>query len=118
MKQIFWLNSVIQFVLLLAVWLLMSGHYDFFHISMGVLSALAVMFLHIRLRKYYVFEEELVDAKARMKDVFPVRLRFSRLLFYIPWLIWQIVVASPPSSSFALNTERRFLNWNSSLDRS
>ena len=103
MKQIFRLNSVIQFLLLLGVWLLMSGHYDFFHISMGVLSALAVMLLHLRLRKYYVFEEELADAKARMKDVFPVRLRFGRVLFYIPWLIWQIVIASLQVAAVVLN---------------
>jgi multicomponent Na+:H+ antiporter subunit E len=103
LKQIFWLNSVIQFVLLLAVWLLMSGHYDFFHISMGVISALAVVLLHLRLRKYYVFEEEMVDAKARLKDVFPVRLRYGRVLFYIPWLIWQIVVASLQVAAVVLN---------------
>jgi multicomponent Na+:H+ antiporter subunit E len=103
LKQIFWLNSVIQFVLLLAVWLLMSGHYDFFHISMGVLSALAVVLLHLRLRKYYVFEEEMEDAKARMKDVYPVRLRFGRVFFYIPWLIWQIVIASLQVAAVVLN---------------
>jgi multicomponent Na+:H+ antiporter subunit E len=103
LKQIFWLNSIIQFALLLAVWLLMSGHYDFFHISMGVLSSLAVVLLHLRLRKYYVFEEELADAKARMKDIFPVRLRFGRVLFYIPWLTWQIVIASLQVAAVVLN---------------
>jgi multicomponent Na+:H+ antiporter subunit E len=94
LKQTFTLNSVIQFFLLLGVWLLLSGHYDVTHISMGVISSLLVVLLHVRLRKYYFFEEEVSDAKSRLKNVFPVRIRFGRLLFYIPWLIWQIVIAS------------------------
>ncbi len=94
MKRIFWLNTVIQFVLLLGLWLLLSGHYDLFHISMGVLSAAAIVLLNLRLRKYYFFKEEISDTTARLKDIFPARLRFLRLLFYIPWLILQIIVAS------------------------
>jgi len=103
LKQIFWLNSVIQFLLLLGLWLLLSGHYDFFHISMGVFSALLVVFLNIRLRKYYFFEEELSETRARIKNIHPVQLRYVRVLFYIPWLIWQIVVASLQVAAVVLN---------------
>lgn len=103
MKKEFLLKSVIQFGLLLGLWLLLSGHYDVFHISMGVFSALIVVLLHVRLRKYYFFEEELAEAKARMKDVFTVRLRYGRVLFYVPWLIWQIVVASLQVAAVVLN---------------
>ena len=103
MKKEFLLKSVIQFGLLLGLWLLLSGHYDVFHISMGVFSALIVVVLNVRLRKYYFFEEELVEAKARMKDVFTVNLRYGRVLFYIPWLIWQIVVASLQVAAVVLN---------------
>lgn len=103
MKKEFLLKSVIQFGLLLGLWLLLSGHYDVFHISMGIFSALVVVLLHVRLRKYYFFEEELADVKARMKDVFTVRVRYGRVLFYIPWLIWQIVVASLQVAAVVLN---------------
>jgi multicomponent Na+:H+ antiporter subunit E len=103
LKKEFLLKTIIQFGLLLGVWLLMSGHYDVFHISMGVFSALFVVLLNVRLRKYYFFEEELAEAKARMKDVFTVRLRYGRVLFYIPWLIWQIVVASLQVAAVVLN---------------
>ena len=88
---------------MLGVWLLLSGHYDFFHISMGVFSAFIIVLLHIPLRKYYFFQEELEEAKARMKDVFPVRLRYARVFFYIPWLIWQIVIASLQVAAVVLN---------------
>jgi multicomponent Na+:H+ antiporter subunit E len=103
LKQVFVLKSVIQFVLLLGLWLLISGHYDFFHISMGFFSALMVVLLNIRLRKYYFFEEELTEARARINGTFTVQPRFLRVFFYIPWLIWQIVVASLQVAAVVLN---------------
>jgi len=103
LKQTFWLKTTVQFVLLLGLWLLMSGHYDFFHIAMGVVSSVAVVLLHLRLRKYYFFEEEMAEAQARMKDIYPARIRLGRLLIYIPWLIWQIVIASLQVAAVVLN---------------
>lgn len=103
MKQNFVLNSVIQFFLLMGVWLLLSGHYDFFHISMGVLSSVAVVALHWRLRKYYFYHEEIAETTAKLKDIAPTRLRYGRVLFYIPWLIWQIVIASLQVAAVVLN---------------
>jgi len=85
---------VIQFVLLLGLWLLLSGHYDLFHISMGFLSAAVIVLLNVRLRKYYFFKEEISETAAKIKGIFPGKIRFLRLFFYIPWLILQIIVAS------------------------
>ncbi len=78
----------------MGVWLLMSGHYDITHISMGVISVAMVVALNYRLRKYYFFQEEIAESKAKVKDLHPVRLRTMQMILYIPWLIWQIVVAS------------------------
>jgi multicomponent Na+:H+ antiporter subunit E len=72
----------------------MSGHYDITHISMGVISVVAVMMLHWRLRKYYFFQEEMEEASAKLEGLQPVQLRLGRMFFYIPWLIWQIMIAS------------------------
>ncbi len=94
MKRIFVINSIIQFVLLMGVWLLMSGHYDVFHVSMGVLSSAMVLVLHLRIRKYYYVQEEKLDAINRLKEGLPFRLRLGRAMFYIPWIMWQIVLAS------------------------
>lgn len=94
MKRQFVLNSLVQFILLLAVWLLLSGHYDVTHISMGIFSCLVVVVLNLRLRKYYFYEEEITEAKEKLRDIYPARVHFLRVLYYIPWLIWQIVVAS------------------------
>ena len=78
----------------MVVWLMLSGHYDITHISMGVISAIIVVWLHWHLRKYYFYQEEMKETDAKQKGVHWVSLRYARVLFYIPWLIWQIVIAS------------------------
>jgi multicomponent Na+:H+ antiporter subunit E len=94
LKRIFWKNIVIQFFLLMGFWLLLSGHYDIIHTLYGVISVTAVLTLHYRLKKYYFFEEEITQADAKLKGGYPAAIRFFRLLFYISWLLWQILVAS------------------------
>ena len=103
LKRQFFLNSVIQFVLLLGLWLLLSGHYDFFHIAMGVVSCFIVVLLHVRLRKYYFYTGEMEEASSRLKEHYPAAIRFGRLLYYIPWLVWQIAIASIQVAKVVLN---------------
>jgi multicomponent Na+:H+ antiporter subunit E len=103
LKQHFVLNSVIQFFLLLGLWLLLSGHYDVIYISMGVFSALLVVLINLRLRKYYFYEEEISETRAKIRGIFPTPLRFGRVLLYIPWLILQIIVASLQVAAVVLN---------------
>jgi multicomponent Na+:H+ antiporter subunit E len=78
-------NFIIQVVLLMTFWLLLSGHYDFFHIFLGVISVALVVGLNYRLRNHRIFREELKQQ---------TRLRIFRLFVYVPWLLWQIVVSS------------------------
>jgi len=103
LKRTFVRNIIIQYVLLFAFWLLLSGHYDFIHIFYGVISVSAVVWLNYRLKKYAFFEEEMSRADANLKGNKPVTIRFFRLFFYIPWLIWQIVIASLQVAVVVLN---------------
>jgi multicomponent Na+:H+ antiporter subunit E len=69
----------------MVLWLLLSGIYDLLHISFGVFSVMLVTFLNYPLRKRLFFLEEHSEA---------LKLSLPRLIFYIPWLLWQIVIAS------------------------
>lgn len=69
----------------MAFWLIMSGHYDLMHISFGVFSVILVMLLHHPLRKHLVALGEHSPT---------LKLRPARLTYYVPWLLWQIVIAS------------------------
>jgi multicomponent Na+:H+ antiporter subunit E len=78
-------NTVIQAVLLMAFWLIMSGHYDVEHVSFGIFSVILVMLINHPVRKHLY---TLGEHSAALK------LNLARLVYYIPWLLWQIVIAS------------------------
>jgi multicomponent Na+:H+ antiporter subunit E len=106
LKRIFLGNRVIQFLFLLAFWLLLSGHYDVTHISMGIGSCLLVILLNHRFMKYHFYEAERDETEAKLKGIAPARIRIFRLLLYIPWLMWQIVVASLQVAYVVLHPKR------------
>ena len=66
-------------------WLLLSGHYDVMHVSFGVFSVILVVIVNYPLRRRLFSLEEHSPT---------LKLRILRLCFYIPWLLWQIVIAS------------------------
>jgi multicomponent Na+:H+ antiporter subunit E len=45
----------------------------------------------------------MAETSARIKDIHPTPLRLTRMLFYVPWLVWQIVVASLQVAAVVLN---------------
>lgn len=85
MHRTFTRNTVLQAVLLMAFWLVMSGHYDLLHVSFGLFSVALVMLIHHPLRKHLYTVGEHSPG---------LRLRLGRLVYYVPWLLWQILVAS------------------------
>ena len=85
MKRTLSRNTLIQALLLMAFWLLLSGHYDILHVSFGVFSVILVVLINYPLRKNLFSREEHSGT---------LKLSFLRLIYYIPWLLWQIVIAS------------------------
>lgn len=78
-------NTIIEVFLLMGFWLLLSGHYDRMHISFGIFSVSVVTIIHYPLRKKLLAIEDNQESE---------KICLARLAFYIPWLIWQIVIAS------------------------
>ena len=104
-RRLFLRNNLFLFALLFGLWLLMSGHYDFFHVFVGFLCSILVVVLNARLAKYFFIRDNLCDCAP---------LRVGRLLFYIPWLIYQIGIASLQVAGVVL---RRRMPVNPSLVR-
>lgn len=69
------------FVRLLVFWLIFSGHYDPFHITLGVLCAAGVSCVSHDLLVHGVPDEKVLR-------------KTWRFLVYIPWLIYQVVLAN------------------------
>lgn len=82
-KDIF-VRKFVTLILLSAFWVILSGMYDLFHLSLGVISIIFVMLINRRILALDFYSQEKSNAV----------LRYHRLLVYIPWLVWQIIVSS------------------------
>ncbi len=74
-------SFVISFLILLLFWVVFSGRFDLFHISLGMISCAIVSW----------FVSDLSIPNPRPMGI--LRLWFNFFL-YIPWLIWQILLAN------------------------
>lgn len=78
-------NTIMEAVLMMVFWLIMSGHYDLMHVSFGIFSVIFVLLINHSIRRHIYTLGEYSDA---------LKLNLVRLVYYVPWLLWQIVVAS------------------------
>ena len=72
---------VLSFIILFALWIIFSGRFDFFHLSLGFLSSGFVA----------AISSDLMFASRHPKGIFGLGLRLAG---YIPWLIYQIFAAN------------------------
>ncbi|MBN2372142.1 MAG: Na+/H+ antiporter subunit E [Vicinamibacteria bacterium] len=79
---------LVKIFTLILVWLLLSGKYDLFHVSIGILSAGAVAWSH------RLLEEE----SPKLSSLF-----WPRFLAYLPWLLWRILLANIHTTALILN---------------
>lgn len=71
----------ISFILFLSVWLALSGKYDVFHVSLGIILSLIVA---------YTSRDLINNGNNICKNI----KIFIKFLFYIPWLIYQIILSN------------------------
>jgi len=74
-------SHAMTFFVLFCLWVILSGKFDLFHLSMGVISCLLVT----------LFSKDLLFPEPRTAVSFGTSIRFIR---YIPWLLYQIFVAN------------------------
>ncbi len=91
-------SVVIQFFLLFALWLILSGHYQTSYIIIGALSAALITFLTNDLCYAALLHGERANPKIRA--ILTYNLRF---LAYLPWLVSQIIMANVQVASLVLN---------------
>jgi len=71
---------ILTFFIMALFWILLSGKFDAFHLISGLISCLIVAFL----------SHDLLVTKKTQKKL----LKSVRLVRYIPWELWQIVLAN------------------------
>jgi len=73
-------TKVATFIIMLIFWTIMSGMFDAFHFSLGILSCAIVAFFSSDL----LFPDQ---GKSWLKELFGI-------ICYLPYLLWQIVLAN------------------------
>ena len=87
--------AIITFILLFATWVLMSGLFDLFHLSLGVISCLIVTALSHDL----LFQDKKQGLGSRFGEAF-------RFVGYTLWLFNQIVLANIHVIGLALSPKK------------
>ena len=72
---------ILTFVVMMGLWVIFSGRFDSFHLSLGVISSAMVA----------TMSGELLFPSPRVGHILATSWRF---VAYLPWLIWQIVLAN------------------------
>jgi multicomponent Na+:H+ antiporter subunit E len=72
---------LLTFIISMATWLVLSGQFDPFHISLGVISSFIVAY----------FSGDLLFGEPVKKGFFRQVVRFA---LYIPWLLYQVFIAN------------------------
>jgi len=74
-------THILAFVILFILWIVFSGRFDGFHITMGLISSAIVA----------AFSGDLIFPSHKSRGIFLLWLRWTA---YIPWLIYQIFLAN------------------------
>jgi multicomponent Na+:H+ antiporter subunit E len=72
---------IITFLLMFLTWVVLSGKFDAFHLSLGVISCAIVTYM----------SRDLLFVSGRLQGLATLSVRF---IAYIPWLLWQIWLAN------------------------
>ena len=72
---------ILTFLLMFLTWVVLSGKFDAFHLSLGALSCALVTYM----------SRDLLFTSGRLQGLATLSVRF---ITYIPWLMWQIWLAN------------------------
>ncbi len=75
------ITFIISFLILFALWIIFSGRFDGFHITLGLISSAIVA----------AFSGDLMFTSRNARSIF---LLWLRMTTYIPWLLYQIFLAN------------------------
>jgi len=74
-------SFIVTLIIMIGFWLIFSGKFDLFHLSLGLISCLLVAF----------FSSDLLFPSGLKPDFLSCWIRFA---WYVPWLIYQVLLAN------------------------
>jgi multicomponent Na+:H+ antiporter subunit E len=89
-----WRGITVQAVSLMALWLLLSEHFDLFHVSLGVLSVGIVLLINAQLTFVQFFPDDVSEWE---------QMKLDRVPRFALWLVWEIINASLQVAAIVLH---------------
>ena len=80
-RRLFFSSFALTFVIMFGLWVVLSGRFDSFHLSLGVISCAIVSYL----------SSDLLFPSPKIKGLLGQWVRF---IWYIPWLMLEIIKAN------------------------
>ena len=74
-------SYILTFIALLCLWVILSGKFDLFHMSLGLISCAIVSIL----------SGDLLFPESKIKGIFQ---QWFRVIVYTPWLLYQVFLAN------------------------
>jgi multicomponent Na+:H+ antiporter subunit E len=109
MRKMNKVSFTLSFVILFSFWILLSGHFDFMHLFLGVICSLLVAYI----------SHELLLGDIRVKNLGRELKRIMRFFAYLPWLLCQITLANIDVAYRVLHPkmpiEPRIINFKTNL---
>ena len=84
------MRYIYTFLIMFGFWILLSGKFDLFHLTLGVISSALVSFL----------SSDILMLDTKKNDRLAVAFR---LIAYIPWLLYQIILSTLHVAFLALH---------------
>ncbi len=81
LRKIFSVSFILSFIILFAIWLLLSGKFDLFHLTLGFISCASIS----------IYTGDLLFPSPKLEGLLGFWFRFIK---YIPWLIYQVFIAN------------------------
>ncbi len=80
-RRTFSVSFILSFIILFAIWLLLSGKFDLFHLTLGFISCALIS----------IYTGDLLFPSSKTEGLLGLWFRFIK---YIPWLIYQVFIAN------------------------
>jgi len=80
-RRLFAYPFIVTFIIMLGLWLILSGRFDAFHLSLGLISCAIVSYL----------SSDLLFPSPKITGLLP---QWGRFIRYVPWLMLEIIKAN------------------------
>lgn len=80
-RKTFGVSFILSFIILFAIWILLSGKFDLFHLTLGFISCALIS----------IYTGDLLFPSSKTEGLLGLWFRFIK---YLPWLIYQVFIAN------------------------